>query len=577
MELIQFLPLVEKGGVVMVLIVLLSIIAAVIVIERLIYFRSRRADEEKLLQRLTSTLRKGHYEEALAICEDHSSALASLMQVGINYRHASTTELREVILDTANMEIPKEERFLSALGTIAHIAPLLGLLGTVTGNIRAFGVLGDLGAIGDASLLAGGISEALLTTAAGIIVSIPAVIFYNFLVSKVSHRMIRLEHRVSELVAMLVAAEQAGEPPQPVAAAVQGTAAPQPGAEEAHSGAEAPQPVGEAASPAAPAPGEATPHPGSEAPQPGVAAPYPGVVAPHPGVAASHPGVAAPYPGVAASRSGIHGVAAPYPGVAASHPGVAAPYPGVAAEQPGVAAPYPGVARSGGPQPGVAAPYPWSGGPATWSGGPATWSGGPATWRSSGPATWSGGPATWSSGPATWSSGPATWSSGRAARRRRHPQRQRGAGAPRGGNRMRPRRGLKPQTSINLVPMIDVVFQLVIFFMVSTTFKIVPGIDLELPASKTAEPVALTPLVLSIGDRERIYVNDRRVSIGDLDAALRENIGEESPGDHPVVVEGDASVPYDLMVDVLDVLRVLGFQAASLRTRNPNAPLPGRS
>jgi biopolymer transport protein ExbD len=142
---------------------------------------------------------------------------------------------------------------------------------------------------------------------------------------------------------------------------------------------------------------------------------------------------------------------------------------------------------------------------------------------------------------------------------------------------MRPRRGLKPQTSINLVPMIDVVFQLVIFFMVSTTFKIVPGIDLELPASKTAEPVALTPLVLSIGDRERIYVNDRRVSIGDLDAALRENIGEESPGDHPVVVEGDASVPYDLMVDVLDVLRVLGFQAASLRTRNPNAPLPGRS
>ena len=142
---------------------------------------------------------------------------------------------------------------------------------------------------------------------------------------------------------------------------------------------------------------------------------------------------------------------------------------------------------------------------------------------------------------------------------------------------MRPRRGQKPETRANLVPMIDVVFQLVIFFMVSTTFKIVPGIDLELPASKTAEPVALTPLVVSIGDRDEIYVNDRQVSIRNLDAALRENIGSDSPGTHPVVVEGDASVPYDLMVDVLDVLRILGFEAASLRTRDPRSPLPGRS
>ena len=322
MEFIQ-LQLIEKGGVVMILIVMLSVIAAVIVIERLLYFRSRRADEAKLLQRLTATLRKGHYEEALAICEDHPSALAAMMQVGISHRHASTTELREVILDAANMEIPKEERFLSALGTIAHIAPLLGLLGTVTGNIRAFGVLGDMGAIADASLLAGGISEALLTTAAGIVVSIPAVIFYNFLVSKVSHRMIRLEHRVSEMVAMLVAAEQAAEQPIP---------------ETAQPGAEAPRPETDA-----PQPGVGVVQPGLAPAQPGLAPPQPGV-APHPGVA-PQPGVAAPHPGVAPQP----GVAAPHPGVAAPHPGVAAPHPGVAVPHPGVAA-YPGVA----PQPGVA-------------------------------------------------------------------------------------------------------------------------------------------------------------------------------------------------------------------------------
>ena len=355
MEFIQ-LQLIEKGGVVMVLIVMLSVIAAVIVIERLLYFRSRRADEAKLLQRLTATLRKGHYEEALAICEDHPSALAKMMQVGINHRHASTTELREVILDAANMEIPKEERFLSALGTIAHIAPLLGLLGTVTGNIRAFGVLGDMGAIADASLLAGGISEALLTTAAGIVVSIPAVIFYNFLVSKVSHRMIRLEHRVSEMVAMLVEKEQAAETPQVGKEAAQPTAQPARSGAETRPEADAPQPGTGVAQPAAAASG----HPGVAAPQPGVAPQQPGVAAPQPGsggsagVAAPQPGVAAPQPGVAAPQPGV---AFPQPGVAFPHPGVAAypgvaPQPGVATAHSGAAAPYyPGAAP---PQPGAA-------------------------------------------------------------------------------------------------------------------------------------------------------------------------------------------------------------------------------
>lgn len=142
---------------------------------------------------------------------------------------------------------------------------------------------------------------------------------------------------------------------------------------------------------------------------------------------------------------------------------------------------------------------------------------------------------------------------------------------------MKNRRGLKTQTSVNLVPMIDVVFQLVIFFMVSTTFKVVPGIELDLPESRTAEAVTLTPLVLSVGGRDEIYVNDREVTLGGLEGALRDVVGGDrpQPNEHPVIVEGDSSVPYDLMVDVLDVLRVLGFDAASLRTRDPNAPRLG--
>jgi len=193
-----------KGGIVMIPIILLSFIAVAIIIERLIYFRKIRTDEDQLLMRLKSALQKGHYDEALSICESNPSPITNLMKVGIDHRKYPEDVIKDAVTDAANMEIPRMERYVSFLGTIGQIAPLLGLLGTVTGNIRAFGVLGNLaGTAGDPSLLARGIAEALITTAAGIIVSIPAVIFYNYLVSKVNHSIIRLENRVTELVLYL--------------------------------------------------------------------------------------------------------------------------------------------------------------------------------------------------------------------------------------------------------------------------------------------------------------------------------------------------------------------------------------
>ena len=267
LEFIQ-LQLLEKGGLIMLLIGVLSIIAAVIVIERLLYFRGRSADEEKLLNGLSDTLERGLLDQAKGVCDQFHTPLASLISSGIvriRARNESAKELRDYLLETASLEIPKEERFLSALGTIAHIAPLLGLLGTVTGNIRAFGVLGDLGAITDPALLSRGISEALLTTAAGIIVSIPAIIFYNYLVNKVNHRIIRLENRVTEVASLLVAADQsAGGMPRAIR---NGNGAIRPAPELAangtpHAPAAAlhadPAPARSAPVPAAPAPG----HPG---------------------------------------------------------------------------------------------------------------------------------------------------------------------------------------------------------------------------------------------------------------------------------------------------------------------------
>ena len=199
--------LISKGGPVMVLIIFLSVIAGIIIIERLLFFRRIRMDEEKFVDRLKSAIQKGHYDEAIDICENNSAPLSNLMKVGIEHRSYGKSEIKESILAAANLEIPHLERYLTSLGTIAHISPLLGLLGTVTGNIKAFGVLGQFGSVGDPSLLATGISEALLTTAAGIVVSIPAIAFYNYLVGKANHTIINLENRVNDMVLFFKAGE----------------------------------------------------------------------------------------------------------------------------------------------------------------------------------------------------------------------------------------------------------------------------------------------------------------------------------------------------------------------------------
>ena len=197
------IELFQKGGFIMIIILFLSLVGTVIIIERLLYFRKIRVDEEKLIRSLKATLEKGQFDEAMSICEADSAPITNLMRVGIEHRNYSEAEIKESITSAANLEVPRLERFLPALGTIAHIAPLLGLLGTVTGNIEAFGVLGQFAAGGDPRALANGIAEALLTTAAGIVVSIPAISFYNHLVSKVNHIIIRLENRVGELVLLL--------------------------------------------------------------------------------------------------------------------------------------------------------------------------------------------------------------------------------------------------------------------------------------------------------------------------------------------------------------------------------------
>jgi biopolymer transport protein ExbD len=132
---------------------------------------------------------------------------------------------------------------------------------------------------------------------------------------------------------------------------------------------------------------------------------------------------------------------------------------------------------------------------------------------------------------------------------------------------MRFRRRLTAQSAPNLIPMIDVVFQLVVFFMVSTTFIITPGISLVLPSSQTAEPVAMSRLVVTVVARDEIYLNKEQHTLNSLGRRLAEIGEQEKEQIKTVILEGDRSVSYSLLVEILDVLRRNGFKGVNLRTR----------
>ena len=132
---------------------------------------------------------------------------------------------------------------------------------------------------------------------------------------------------------------------------------------------------------------------------------------------------------------------------------------------------------------------------------------------------------------------------------------------------MRFQRRLSPEARVDLVPMIDVVFQLVVFFMVSSTFMMGPGIKLVLPSSTTTEPVIMTELVVTISSEDEIYLNREKYSLQDFGVALAALPADQKEGVESVVVEGDESIPYELMIKVLDDLRKNGFTGVSLKLR----------
>lgn len=132
---------------------------------------------------------------------------------------------------------------------------------------------------------------------------------------------------------------------------------------------------------------------------------------------------------------------------------------------------------------------------------------------------------------------------------------------------MKFRRKLETRVTIDLVPMIDVVFQLLLFLLVSTTFAVLPGINLNLPSSTTAEGVRSNGITVTASASGELYVNDEKVALDGLDAALA-SVKVSAPKESvPVSLEADAKVPNGTIVQILDSLRRTGFTGVNLRTR----------
>ncbi len=193
----------EQGGPVLWILLAMMALTICLIIERLLYFRKITIDEAKLYKRVKGTIEKGHVDEAIAICEQNMSPFAALLKTGIENRDYPRTIQKEFLEDAAMQEEPRLEKNISTIGTIANIAPLIGLMGTVIGTMRSLGVLGKFGAISDPSVLAGGLSEALINTVAGIIVAVFAVIFHNFLTNRVNNLILKLEGQVNGLILMI--------------------------------------------------------------------------------------------------------------------------------------------------------------------------------------------------------------------------------------------------------------------------------------------------------------------------------------------------------------------------------------
>lgn len=194
--------LIKSGGWVMALIVPCSIAALAIIGERLWSLRKKLVTPPKLLPQVQQWLARKELDEQRLTLLRESSPLGRVLAAGLVNRKHSREVIREAIEDSGRHLVPELERYLRTLGTIAAISPFLGLLGTVLGMIEMFAGIGSRG-VGDPSIVANGIAQALVATASGLLVAIPSLMFYRYFRGRVSELLIDMEQEAIKLIEIM--------------------------------------------------------------------------------------------------------------------------------------------------------------------------------------------------------------------------------------------------------------------------------------------------------------------------------------------------------------------------------------
>ena len=202
------LELIKAGGWVMLPIIALAVLAAAIILERFWSLRRREVLPPGLGEEVREWARGRTLDPKHIDVLRRNSPLGELLAAGLDVRHRPRELIKERVEDVGRHVAHRLERFLNTLGTIAAVAPLLGLLGTVLGMIRMFLDILTSG-IGDANQLAGGIGQALISTAAGLVVAIPALVFHRYLRGRVTEYIVEME---KQAIALLDALDEGAAP-----------------------------------------------------------------------------------------------------------------------------------------------------------------------------------------------------------------------------------------------------------------------------------------------------------------------------------------------------------------------------
>ncbi len=192
----------SRGGWLMYPIFLCSVIALGFFFERLFKLRRSRVLPKQFMQNVSDLVKRGKYSDAVHLSQGNPSGISRIYLAALKNAGQPRPALKEVVQEVGRSEAADLERYITVLGTVASITPLLGLLGTVSGMIKTFNVISYHG-VGNPGTLAAGISEALLTTAAGLSVAIPTLVGYRFITSKADRLVSDLEEESLDLIETL--------------------------------------------------------------------------------------------------------------------------------------------------------------------------------------------------------------------------------------------------------------------------------------------------------------------------------------------------------------------------------------